>query len=134
MWAREVRLVLALCLLASAASAQTPMTPEEFETWATGRTLDYAVDGNIWGSEAYLPGREVMDADTGGPCRSGHWYPKGGAVCFVYDGLPGEHCWRFWREGDEVLARALSADRDSPAQSVTPAAGPLVCPAPDVGA
>lgn len=133
MWARKLRLGLALGLLASAASAQTAMTPEEFEAWATGRTLDYTVDGRVWGSEAYLPGREVMDADTGGPCRSGHWYPKVGAVCFVYRDLPGEHCWRFWREGDGVWARPLTADRDAPAQSVTPAAGPLACLGPDVG-
>ena len=133
MWVHDMRRVLPLLLVAGAASAQPPMSPEEFEAWATGRTLDYSLDGRILGSEAYLPGREVMDADTGGPCRSGNWYPKAGAVCFVYRNLPGEHCWRFWREGEAVWARPLTADRDTPAQSVTPAAGPLACPGPDVG-
>ncbi|MFM7334795.1 MAG: hypothetical protein ACKO2N_14235 [Tabrizicola sp.] len=127
-----MRLALTLILAVQAAQAQTPMTPEEFERWATGKTLDYATDGQVWGSEAYLPGRRVVDADTGGPCRDGSWYADGDAVCFVYPDFDGTHCWLYWREGDAVFAKpVLSAPEDAP-QRVSPAATPLAC-APEVG-
>lgn len=128
-----MRRTLLLALLAAPAAAQTPMTPEEFETWSTGKSLDYAVDGQVWGSEAYHPGRRVTDADTGGPCRTGRWFPRDGAVCFVYEASPDEHCWRFWRQGETVLASPVTADPADPPQTVTPAAEPLACPGPDVG-
>ena len=126
-----MRFALALALTAGTAAAQ-PMTPEEFEAFATGRTLDYAVDGRVLGSEAYFPDRTVRDADTGGPCRSGFWDPDGPAVCFVYDSSDQRHCWLYWREGDAVLAKPVLAASDAPAQTVTPASSPLSC-APEVG-
>lgn len=126
-----MRLILPLLLLGPMALAQ-PMSPEEFEAFATGRTLDYAVDGTVWGSEAYFPDRTVRDADAGGPCRTGLWYPDGPAVCFVYDGSDQRHCWLYWREGDALLAKPLLAGPDEPAQTVTPAAAPLAC-TPEVG-
>lgn len=126
-----MRLLLPFLLLAPMAAAQ-PMTPEDFEAFAKGRTLDYGVDGVVWGSEAYLHDRRVRDADTGGPCRDGYWYPEGPAVCFVYDGSDQRHCWLYWREGDQVFAKPLLAGPDEPAQSVTPALSPLSC-APEFG-
>lgn len=128
-----MRLTAVLLLFVQSASAQTPMTPEEFDRWSTGRTLDYSTDGQVWGSEAYFPDRRVRDADTGGPCRDGYWYADGDAVCFVYPGFDGTHCWLYWRDGDAVFAKPVqSAPEDAP-QHVTPAAAPLDCPAPDVG-
>lgn len=133
-----MRLSFALCLLAQAAaahsaSAQTPMSPEEFETWSTGKTLDYAVDGQVYGSEAYFAGRRVRDADIGGPCVDGSWEADGDAVCFVYPARDGTHCWLFWRDGDAVLAKPLNAAPGDPPQLVTEASAPLSCPGPDVG-
>jgi hypothetical protein len=127
-----MRLALPLLLCAQMAAAQ-PLTPDEFEAFATGRTLDYAVDGRVWGSEAYFPDRKVRDADTGGPCRDGTWYPDGPAVCFLYDGSDQRHCWLYWREGDRIFAKSLLAGPDQPAQSVTPAVAPLACDGPEVG-
>lgn len=118
---------------AQIAAAQTPMTPDEFDRWSTGRTLDYSVDGQVWGSEAYFPGRKVRDADAGGPCRDGSWYADGDSVCFVYPAFDGTHCWHFWREGDQVFAKPVQAAPEDPSQLVTPAASPLACPGPDVG-
>lgn len=126
-----MRVLLALLLATGTAAAQ-PMSPEDFAAFATGRTLAYSVDGQIRGSETYFPDRSVRDADTGGPCRDGVWYPDGPAVCFVYDGSDLRHCWLYWREGTQVLAKPLLADPDEPAQTVTPAAAPLSC-APEVG-
>ncbi|HLQ18317.1 MAG TPA: hypothetical protein VK146_04990 [Tabrizicola sp.] len=126
-----MRWPVALALTAASAAAQ-PMAPEDFETFATGRTLDYAVEGRVLGSEAYFPDRRVRDADTGGPCRDGTWYPDGPAVCFVYDGSDRAHCWHFWREGDKVLAKPVLAPPDDMPQTVTPASKPLAC-LPEVG-
>jgi hypothetical protein len=128
-----IALPVALCLAAQAASAQTPMSPDEFDAWSVGRTLDYAVDGEVYGSESYFPGRRVLDADLGGPCVEGTWHADGDAVCFVYPLREGTHCWLFWREGDAVLAKSRTAAPEDPAQTVTEAASPLSCPGPDVG-
>jgi hypothetical protein len=128
-----MRSFLALVLLAQAATAQTLMTPEEFDAWSLGKTLDYSLGGQVYGSEAYFADRRVRDADTGGPCLDGSWHAEGNAVCFVYPARDGTHCWLYWRDGAAVLAKPLNASDEDPAQLVTPAAQPLACPGPDVG-
>jgi len=128
-----MRLALILCLAATAAAADTPMTSEEFEAWSTGRTLDYAIGGQIYGSEMHLPDRRTLDADIGGPCVEGRWFGDGDAICFVYEGDSREHCWHFWRRGDSVLARPVWSEPDSTASEVTVSPTPLQCPGPDVG-
>jgi hypothetical protein len=128
-----LRLSLLLCLIAPAANAEGAMSPEEFDTWSTGKTLAYSVDGVIYGSEAYFPDRKVRDADTGGPCLDGSWYADGDAVCFVYPARDGTHCWRYWREGEAVFAKSVAADPPDTPQRVTVADAPLACPGPDVG-
>lgn len=125
------------CLILSAPLAQplaarTLMTAEEFDRFSLGRTLDYATEGQVRGSEAYFEGRRVRDADSGGPCFDGIWFPQGDAICFLYPAREGLHCWHYWREGDRVLAQPLSIP-DAPPQEVTEAASPLACPGPDVG-
>jgi hypothetical protein len=128
-----MRLAIALCLIGSAAGAQSLMTAEEFDAWSRGKTLDYSVDGQIYGSERYLPGRKTVDANAGGPCVDGVWYPEGDAICFVYAAYEGTHCWRYWREGGAVFAKPVTAAPEEPPQRVTVAESPLTCPGPDVG-
>ncbi len=125
--------LILLAVLTPAAVAQTPMSPDEFDAWATGKTLTYSLDGLVLGAEAYLPGRTVRDADIGGPCFDGAWHAEGDAVCFVYPARDGTHCWHFWRDGTDVFAKPLSAAPEDPAQLVTKAATPLACPGPEVG-
>lgn len=126
--------ILALWLSAvpAPALADTLMTPEEFEAWSTGQTLDYTTEGTFWGSEMHLPGRRTLDADADGPCVEGRWYPDGDAICFTYDISPGPHCWRFWRHNGTVLAE-LIGQPDRPMSEVTLAPRPLACPGPEVG-
>ncbi len=124
---------LGLTALGQAAGAQTLMTPDEFDAWSVGKTLDYSLGGVIYGSEAYFPDRRVRDADTGGPCLDGTWYADGDAVCFVYPARDGTHCWTYWRDGSAVFARPTSAVPADPAQQVTQAQSPLACPGLDVG-
>ena len=128
-----MRSLVLLAILASAAQAQSPMSPDAFDAWSTGKTLDYSVNGVILGSEAYFPNRTVRDADTGGPCLDGTWHAEGDAVCFVYPARDGTHCWLYWRNGDAVFAKPLDAAPEDPAQLVTEAASPLTCPGPEVG-
>jgi hypothetical protein len=124
--------LLLLCLAAPAAFAETRMSTAEFEAWSTGKTLDYFADGILWGSEMHLTGRATIDADKGGVCRSGTWYPQGDAICFAYDLSPGPHCWRFLKDGDQVFAEHLG-DPLAPRYTVTVSDTPVPCPDPDVG-
>ena len=126
-------LMLALSAWSPAARAETLMTADEFDRWSTGKTLDYAVDGVIYGSEQHFPGRRTLDANTGEPCNEGSWFPEGDAICFVYAAHEGTHCWHFWRDGDRVTARTVSSDPSAPAQVVTLSDTPLSCPGPEVG-
>lgn len=128
-----MRLPVLLALLTTPAAAETPMSPDEFDAWSTGKTLAYSVDGVVLGAEAYFPNRTVRDADTDGPCLDGTWHAEGNAVCFVYPAREGTHCWTFWRDGAAVYAKPLAATADDPAQLVTEAATPLTCPGPEVG-
>lgn len=125
-----MRLALALLVMTGAAEAQTLMTAEEFEAFSTGRTLDYWIDGILWGSERHLPDRKTLDADAEGPCREGEWFPKDDMICFVYQGNPDQHCWQFFRDGPRVLAQTDDGDLST---EVTLADQPLSCPGPDVG-
>jgi hypothetical protein len=127
-----MRAALALCLFATAALAQTPMTADDFETWSTGKTLDYFDGTSFWGSEQHMAGRATLDADASGACLKGSWYPRGDDICFVYELSPGPHCWRFLRDGDMVFAQLID-DPDAPRFSVTLSDAPISCIGPDVG-
>lgn len=74
---RSLPLFLALALPAYAAE---PVGVAEFEAFATGKTLTYAVGGTVFGAEQYLPGRRVVWAFKGQQCRRGFWYEEEGQV------------------------------------------------------
>jgi hypothetical protein len=69
-------LALALLAMTGTAEARTLMTAEAFETFSTGQTLDYWIDGAYWGSERHLEDRKTRDADADGACREGRWFPN----------------------------------------------------------
>ena len=61
---------------ASAYIASRVGTPEAFDAWSTGHTLDYFYsDGTLWGSEAHYSGRATTDEAEDG-CREGRWFPQ----------------------------------------------------------
>lgn len=120
------RAVLCLLCLPAAAGAETRMTSAEFESWSTGKTLEYYVDGKLWGSETHLSDRATVDADAGGACRSGRWYPAGDDICFVYDASPGPYCWRFLKDGDQVMAEYVG-EALAESISVMPSDTPIPC-------
>jgi hypothetical protein len=115
-----------LILFACPALAETPMTAAEFEAWSTGKTLTYSISGSLWGSEAHQAGRSTMNETDDGTCEPGRWFPRGDDICFAYQTAPGPYCWRFLRDGDQVLAHDADDDT-SPLFSVTVSDAPLSC-------
>jgi len=113
--------------------ADAPMTGAEFEAYATGKTLSYAQDGVVWGSEQYLPGRKVIWAFTEDDCQYGQWYEDAGNICFLYDNDPDAQCWKFFREASGLRAIFMGADGGTALSEVAQSTTPLNCPGPDVG-
>lgn len=129
---RALALATIAALVPLTALAQDPMTAEEFDAYATGKTLTYSQYGEIYGTEEYLPNRRVRWQVTGDICQYGRWYEKDGLICFAYEYSDGEHCWSFWQEDGGL--RALSTE-DLPGDElseVKDATRGLSCPA-DVG-
>jgi hypothetical protein len=124
---------LLLAVLPLAAAAETPMTAAEFDAFATGKTLDYFVAGQVFGRETYLPGRTVRWAHTGEECRLGRWYEDAGNICFLYDGDPEPKCWTIWADGDGLAASYITDGPDELPRQVLETDEPLACAGPDVG-
>jgi hypothetical protein len=89
------RLALPLVLLAAAAAAAEPLTPQSFEAAATGRTLHFTLGGQPFGAEQYFPGRRVLWRFADGTCQQGHWWDEGSRICFAYEDGGGPQCWVF---------------------------------------
>jgi hypothetical protein len=130
-----MRLLLATALLcaAPALAADAPMSAAEFEAFATGKTLTYALGGEVYGAEQYLPGRRVLWAFKGEECRRGFWYEEAGEVCFIYDHDGTPQCWRFLK-GPGGLRAKFSGDPDgAELAAVQESETPLTCAGPDLG-
>lgn len=127
-------LSLVLVLLPVLAGAgEAPLTAEEFEARTTGRTLTYAVEGDVYGTEQYLPGRRVIWAYEGAECQRGTWAEREGHICFLYENDPEPACWQFFDEGGRLAARFLGDDADASLKELAQSPEPLGCPGPEVG-
>lgn len=127
------RSLVVLCLLALPARGDTPVSVAEFEAYATGKTLTYALGGTVYGAEQYLPGRRVVWAFKGEECREGFWYEEAGQACFVYDPAQGPQCWTFRRDGAGLRAWFSEDPVGAEPALVQESAQPLVCAGPDLG-
>lgn len=124
---------LLLIAAATAAFAAEPLTGTEFDSYATGKTLTYALHGEIWGTEQYLPGRKVIWAFEGEDCKRGTWYEAAGNICFLYEDREDAQCWRFFNE-DGALRAQFAGDPDgTPLSELTQSTAAMPCPGPDVG-
>lgn len=136
---RLATLTLCLALAAPALAddllqvADSPLSATEFEAYATGKTLSYAQDGVVWGSEQYLKDRRVIWAFTEDECQYGHWFEDQGNICFLYDNDLQPQCWRFFREDSGLRAIFMGADGGTSLSEVGQSNTPLNCPGPDVG-
>lgn len=126
--------LLLTLITAQPALAETPMTAAEFESYATGKTLTYAENGEIWGTEQYKTGRRVVWAFTDSECRTGTWYPKDDQICFIYDNPDDPQCWWFYRRYAGIAAQFANDPADVTLSEVAQSDGPMPCAGPDVGA
>ncbi len=123
--------VLIAALLPLPALAETPMSGAEFEAYATGKTLTYAFNGGVFGTEEYLPGRTVRWAFTEDVCQFGRWYEKETQICFLYEDDPDEQCWQFFNTPTGLRAQYM--DGGTQLSEVEQSTTGLGCPGPDVG-
>ena len=120
-------------LAAGAVPAGEPLTGAEFESYATGKTLTYALQGKVWGTEHYLPGRRVIWAYLGEDCKRGSWYQEQSNICFVYEDRPYPQCWQFFNHGQGLNARFIGDPVGMPLSELAPSPEPMPCPGPDLG-
>ena len=113
--------------------AETPMTAAEFEAYTTGKTLTYSLGGEVFGTEQYRPGRQVVWAFTGDDCTDGRWYEQAGLICFVYptDGTP--QCWTFYLDNNSLRAKFIGDSSEAELSVVAQSPKPMACMGPDVG-
>lgn len=114
-------------------AAETPMTGAEFEAYATGKTLTFSRQGQVYGAEQYLPGRKVRWAFTDDECREGTWYEASDLICFVYEYDSTPQCWTFWLDAAGLNARFQGDAPGSDLTEVAKSTQPLLCAGPDVG-
>lgn len=124
---------LIAALLAAGPALAQPLTIEEFEAYATGRTLTYAIGGQVYGAEQYLPGRRVLWAFRGDECRKGYYYEAEGEICFVYEHDPTPQCWTFEKRATGLSARFSGDPPGSELSEVAQTPDPLICAGPEVG-
>lgn len=108
---------LTICLVAAfatfaAAADPAPMSPDDFSSYVTGKTLFYEIGGTAYGAEHYMIGHRVVWAYLGQPCRRGHWFPASdGRICFLYeDNADAPDCWHFYREPAGLRAQFLGSE------------------------
>lgn len=121
-------------LAALPAIAAEPMSAREFEAYVTGKTLYFGQNGQAYGVEEYLEGRQVRWSFLDGKCKDGYWYEAADSqICFVYEDSPTPQCWTFFRDGNGLRA----VFENDPASTVLYEANqndePMLCYGPDVG-
>ncbi len=132
---RTVAALVLLSALATAARAETPVSPEAFEAMTEGRTLHFRLGGVPFGAEQFLPGRRTLWRFAEDACEPGRWYGEGDAICFVYETQPGPICWRFLRDGEDFTAALIEdgAETGFHIDLDRIEASPLACLGPNLG-
>jgi hypothetical protein len=117
-----------LCLVAGSATAQTPMTGDEFAAYVKGKTLTFAIpgDGNF-GVEQYLRDRRVIWSPLDGTCVDGQWYEDKENICFRYEGDPEPKCWRVFQTESGIRAEYASTASQSVLFEAREYPEPLIC-------
>lgn len=128
-----MRLALAFIVLTLPAHAETPMTGPEFDANVTGRTVTYDYGGGLFGTEEYLPERQVRWAFEGDTCVYGIWYPSGDEICFLYSNDPTPQCWLYFLEGGAIRGRYMGEGGGWEILESGRTAQGLPCAGPDVG-
>lgn len=129
----RVLIILLFALPGMGFAADRPVSPSEFESIVTGRTLSYSTRGMEYGAEEYFDGRRVRWSYLDGECEEGEWYPSGEQVCFVYDELPSPQCWQFYMRDGRLLARFENNPEATELYELDRRDEPLMCLGPRIG-
>ena len=128
-----MRAALALVLLAGPVLADPILSAEEFDALTLGRTMTWAEFGSVYGVEQYLPGRKVRWTVLGDDCKTGHWYPDGSAICFLYEDDIDPYCWEITASGAGLSARFTTDAPESEPVVVEDTSEQMACFGPKVG-
>jgi len=128
-----MRAALALVLLAGPVLADPTLTADEFDALTEGRTMTWAEFGSVYGVEQYLPGRKVRWTVLGDDCKTGHWYPDGSAICFLYEDDLDPYCWEITQSGSGLRARFTTDAPESEPVVVEDTSEQMACFGPEVG-
>ena len=124
---------LVLGFAAPSVQAETPLTGPEFEANTTGATITYDYGDGLFGTEEYLPGRQVRWAFDGDLCIYGEWYQQNDQICFVYETDPTPACWLYFLDDGDIRGRYMGDGGGWEILESSRDGGPLPCAGPDVG-
>jgi hypothetical protein len=113
---------------------ETIVTPSEFETLSTGKTLYFSRDGRFFGAEQFYTRRRTLWVDSAGDCQDGEWYAEQDLICFNYGTELDPQCWHFIKNGTTYAARAEGSTREFDILMHNIDTKPLDCKGPAVGA
>ena len=132
----DVRRRVLLLLVPAAALAATDRAAaagdipvEEWRAMASGRTVTYRIDGELWALEHYFPGTDRVQLQLyDGTCLDGTWDYRAPHYCFHWSGQ-GTSCFRHARVGDAIVIIQTEDGVDTPlTQEVTAVTDtPLAC-------
>ena len=128
-----LRLMFLLTVFPALLNAAEFLTPGEFQTYAQGKTLYFAQQGQPYGVEQYLPGQQSIWQYADGTCTHGIWYARKELICFLYEGDNTEQCWRFLQKGGRFAARADGREPAADLEVIWRDELPIQCKAPDLG-
>ena len=123
-------------MLAVPVSAQTIVSPSEFEELSAGKTLYFSRGGRFYGAEQFYRSRRSLWMFADGECEHGQWYAaENNYICFIYEENPNEQCWHFLRrDGGGFAARAEGATEEFDIFLDRVDEEPLDCKGPAIGA
>lgn len=107
---------------------------ESFSSYVTGKTLTYSKNGQVFGTEEYLPDNHVRWSFNDGQCQDGIWFAQNDQICFIYDGQTVPQCWSFFAGSNGLIAHYENAPTLDDLHETSRSSEPLYCKGPDVGA
>jgi len=118
-----MRSLILYLALTGAVLADEPMNAASFQAYTQGKIFEFAYDDEPpYGTEQYLPDRQVIWIDFEGACWRGKWFEQDGHICFRYRNMTGLTCSMFYVDGDAMIVvpddSMAAVHRAVPAQSL----------------
>ncbi len=126
-------LVILAMTIAQTASAQSPLSADEFDAYTRGKTLFYGFGGQVYGVERYLPNRRVIWSFLDGDCKKGVWYEQNNQICFLYEDRSDPQCWVFTQSGGGLIAQFEGDPEATELYEAEDIGEEMLCLGPEVG-